>query len=111
MSQTGVDLRGAQAEKITVRDVTVGFTAEQVRSLIEAATKGADERLLDFGQRLGVTQGAIRTMLATVGEAGVPDDKLVEKLAEVFEQNRKAADAIAALRPDNPVAQARVLDA
>ena len=38
-------------------------------------------------------------MLATVGQAQVPDEELVTKLAEVFEQTRKAASAIAVLRP------------
>jgi hypothetical protein len=46
--------------------------------------------------RLGVTQGAMRTMLATVGQAQVPDEELVMKLAEVFEQTRKAASVIRA---------------
>ena len=73
--------------------------------LIEAATKGADERVAEVSRRFGVTQGAMRTMLATLGEADVPEERLVEKLAEVFEQYRKAAGAIAALRPENPVAQ------
>ena len=47
-------------------------------------------------------------MLATVGQAQVPDEELVTKLAEVFEQTRKAASAIAVLRPDNTVAQEHV---
>lgn len=38
-------------------------------------------------------------------------EKLAGKLAEVFEQNRKATEAIAALRPNNPVAEALVADA
>ena len=73
--------------------------------LIEAAMKGADERVAAASRPLGVTQGAMRTMLATLGQADVPDERLVEKLAEVFEQYRKAAAAIAALQPENPVAQ------
>ncbi|HXA70386.1 MAG TPA: tetratricopeptide repeat protein [Stellaceae bacterium] len=85
--------------------LSVGFTADQVRALIEAATKGADERVAEASRWLGVTQGAMRTMLATLGQTDVPDERLVEKLAEVFEQYRKAAAAIAALRPENPAAQ------
>src|SRR5689334_14459702 len=53
----------------------------------------------------------MRTMLATIGRADVPDERLAEKLAEVFEQTRKATAAIAALHPDNPVAQAQVVNA
>src|SRR5205823_1688016 len=66
---------------------------------------GADERLAEVSRRLGVTQGAMRTMLATLGQADVPEERLAEKLAEVFEHYRKAAAAIAALHPENPVAQ------
>jgi hypothetical protein len=40
----------------------------------------------------------MRTMLATLGEADVPDERLVVKLAEVFEHYRKAVAAIAAAR-------------
>ena len=53
----------------------------------------------------GVTQGALRTILTTVGLADVPDDRLLEKLAEVAEHYRKAAAEIGALRPENPVAK------
>src|SRR6516162_7457577 len=96
---------GAGATVLQGEHLSIGFTAEQVRVLIEAATKGADERVAEVSRRFGVTQGAMRTMLATLGEADVPEERLVEKLAEVFEQYRKAAGAIAALRPENPVAQ------
>jgi len=88
-----------------------GFTADQVRALIEAATRGADEKLAALSQRLGVTLGAMRTVLVTVGEADVPDEHLAEKLAEVFARYREATAAIAALRPDNPVAQEHVMSA
>jgi hypothetical protein len=80
-----------------------------VRALIEAATKGAGKKVTEAGRRLGVTQGAMRTMLATVGEADVPDERLTEKLAEVFEQTRKAAAAIDAMRTENPAAQLRLV--
>jgi len=96
---------GAGATVLQGEHLSVGFTAEQVRVLMEAATKGADERLAGLSRRLGVTLGAMRTILATLGQSDVPEERLAEKLAEVFEQYRKAAAAIAALRPENPVAQ------
>src|SRR5690348_8187867 len=96
---------GPGATVLQGEHLSVGFTAEQVRALVEAATKGADERVAEVSRRLGVTQGAMRTMLATLGQADVPEERLAEKLAEVFEQYRKAAAAIAALHPENPVAQ------
>src|SRR5437763_6198169 len=90
---------GAGATVLQGEHLSVGFTAEQVRMLIEAATRGADERVAEASHRLGVTQGAMRTMLATLGEAHVPDELLTEKLAEVFEQYRNAAAANAYLHP------------
>src|SRR6516162_6487928 len=96
---------GVGATVLQGEHLSVGFTAEQVRTLIEAATKGADERLAEVSRRLGVTQGAMRAMLATLGQADVPEERLAEKLAEVFEQYRKAAAAIAALQLEHPVAQ------
>jgi len=100
---------GSVGGDIVGRDkIQIGFSADQVRMLIEAATRGADEKLADVSQRLGVTLGAMRTMLVTVGEAGVPDERLAEKLAEVVARFREATTTIAALRPDNPVAQGHV---
>jgi hypothetical protein len=75
---------GAGATVLQGDHLSIGFTAEQVRALVEAATKGADERIAGVSRQLGVTQGAMRTMLATVGQAGVPDEKLAETLSEVF---------------------------
>ena len=111
MSGTGISFQDVRARDIRIEGVTVGPTAEEVRALIEAVTRGADEKIIEISRRLGVTQGAMRTMLAAVGQADVPDEKLVEKLVEVFEQTRKAARAIAALQSDNPVAQAHVMEA
>src|SRR5215510_2790746 len=96
---------GAGATVLQGEHLSIGFTAEQVRTLIEAATKGADEKVAEVSRRLGVTQGAMRTMLATLGQAEVSEERLADKLAEVFEQYRKAAAAIAALQPENPLAQ------
>src|SRR5262245_7050552 len=89
---------GVGATVLQGEHLSVGFTAEQVRLLIEAATKGMDERLAVVSSRLGVTQGAMRAMLATLGQADVPEERLAEKLAEVFDHYRKAAAAIAALQ-------------
>jgi hypothetical protein len=106
MSAAGVVLQDVRvAGDLSISGVTVGYTAVEVRALIEATTRGADEKVAEASSRLGVTQGAMRTMLATIGHAGVPHERLVEKLAEVFDQTGKAAAAIAALRPDNAVAQ------
>jgi tetratricopeptide (TPR) repeat protein len=110
-SKIGVELSEVHAQTIKISDVTVGFAAGQVRELIEAATRGADEKVAEASRQLGVTQGAMRTMLATVGEADVPDERLAEKLTEVFEQTRKAAAAIDAVRPENAVAQHHVAKA
>ena len=81
-------------------DVRVGFTVEQVRELIDAAMKGADEKVARASRLLGIAQGAMRTMPSTVRQADVPDERLSGKMAEIFEQSRKAAVALATLRPD-----------
>jgi hypothetical protein len=72
---------GAGATVLQGEQLSVGFTAEHVRTLIEAATKGADERLAEVSRRLGVTQGAMRTMLATLGQADVPEERLRRRMA------------------------------
>jgi hypothetical protein len=46
----------------------VRFTAEQVRDLIDAAMKGADEKIAQGSRQLSVTQGAMRTMLSPCGK-------------------------------------------
>jgi hypothetical protein len=84
-SNIGVELSEVYAETINIRDVTVGgFTAEQVRTLIEAATTGVGEKVAEVSHQLGVTQGAMRTMLATVGEADIPSERLAEKAGRSF---------------------------
>jgi hypothetical protein len=74
-------------------NITYGLSPEQVRELTEATAKGAvlplAEKIAELSGQLGVSQGAMRTILATVGQANVPDERLVEKLAEVFEQMRE----------------------
>jgi hypothetical protein len=102
-----------QGENLSV--IVSSISAAELQELTRAAAAGAvgpiADNIVDLSQKLGVTWGAMRTMLAAVGQSGVPDEKLTEKLTEVFEQNRKAAEAIAALRPDNPVVEAYVADA
>src|SRR5690349_20082778 len=93
MSQTGVELWGVQAQTITINGVTIGFTAAEVQELAKAAAAGAvgplADKIVELSQRLDVTQGAMRTVLATVGQADVPDERIAEKLAEVVEQTRR----------------------
>ena len=86
MSQTGVEITGpVQAGTITISGVTVGLTAPEVKELTKAAAAGAvgplADKIIDLSQRLGVTQGAMRTMLATVGQAEVPEERLPDTLA------------------------------
>jgi len=92
MSHTGVEFRDVQAETITISGVIVGLTAPEVQELTKAAAAGAvgplADKIVDLSQRLGVTQGTMLTMLATIGQANVPDEHLAAKLAEVLEQVR-----------------------
>jgi hypothetical protein len=57
-SQNRVGDVGSGATVIQGKDIVVGFTAEQVRLLIEAATKGADEKVAEASRRLGVTSAS-----------------------------------------------------
>ena len=90
---------GVGATVLQGEHLSVGFTAEQVRVLIEAATKGADERLAGLSRRLGVTLGAMRTILATLGQSDVPEERLAEKLAEVFDRIPIEVDLIRHAKP------------
>ncbi|MBV8575883.1 MAG: hypothetical protein JOZ58_12720, partial [Acetobacteraceae bacterium] len=109
MSQTGVEIKDVQAQTITISGVTLGLTAPEVQELTKAAAAGAvlplADKIIDLSQKLGVTQGALRTLLKTVGLADVPDERLIEKLTEVVEHYRNASAEIGALRPDNPIAR------
>jgi tetratricopeptide (TPR) repeat protein len=102
-----------QGENLSV--IVSSISTAELKELTRAAAAGAvgpfADKIVDLSQKLGATLGSMRTMLATVDQSGVPDEKLAETLAKVFEQNRKAADAIAALRPDNPIARAHVAEA
>jgi len=111
----GVVLTDVRAQTVTISGVTIGLTAPEVQELTKAAAASAvgplAETIMDLSLRLGVTQGAMRTMLATVGQADVSDDRLIDKLTEVVVQYGKASAAIVALRPDNPAAQQHVVQA
>lgn len=115
MPQTGIVLSDVRAGTIAISGVIVGLTAPEVQELTKAAAASVvgplADKILDLSMKLGVTQGAMRTMLATVGQADVPDERLVDKLAEVVVQYGKAAAAIVGLRPDNPAAQQHVAQA
>ncbi len=94
MSQTGVILTDVRAETVTISGVTLGLTAPEVQELTKAAAAGAvsplTDKIIDLSQKLGVTQGAMRMMLTTVGHAHVPDERLVDKLGEVVAQYRQS---------------------
>jgi DNA-binding winged helix-turn-helix (wHTH) protein len=84
-----------------------GLRPEQLQELINAAVTGAigpfGDRVDDLTNRLGVTHGAVLTMLRDIGEADIPLERLPQKLAEVGEQYRSAMDRLAALDPQDPV--------
>src|SRR4051794_23799044 len=115
IAAAGVVLTDVRAETVAISGVTIGLTAPEVQELTKAAAASAvgplADKILDLSLKLGVTQGAMRTMLATVGQADVPDDRLTEKLAEVVAQSGRASAAIVALRLDNPTAQQHVAQA
>jgi hypothetical protein len=83
--------------------INVGLTPEQVRELTKAAAAGAvdplADRIVDLSDRLGVTQGAVLTMLRILGERDVPLEQLPQKLADVATQFQKLQAQLAAQRP------------
>src|SRR3954447_10379631 len=88
MSQPGVVLTDVQAGgSITISGVTLGLTAPEVQDLTKAAAAGAvgplADKIVDLSQKLGVTQGAMRTVLATVGLANIPDERLARPIHRV----------------------------
>jgi hypothetical protein len=92
--------------------INVGLTPEQVQELTKAAAAGAvgplADKVLDLSNRLGVTQGAVLTMLRILGERDVPIEQLPQKLAEVATQFQKLQAQLAALDPRNPSARGLV---
>jgi tetratricopeptide (TPR) repeat protein len=95
--------------------VTCNFNMppEKLKELIEAAAKGGEAPLLDrlvlVSKTLGVTEGAAKTLLKIVGEdPNIPDDKLAEALTRAAEDFKKVQAQLAALKPDNPTAEALV---
>jgi hypothetical protein len=86
--------------------ITIGLTPEQVQELTKAAAAGSvgplADRIVDLSNRLGVTQGAVLTMLRTLGQRDVPLEQLPQKLADVATQFQKLQVQLAALDPRNP---------
>ena len=89
--------------------VNYGLTPEQVRELTKAAIAGAvgplAEKIGELSSRLGITQGAVLTLLRIVGQKDVPLDELPQKLGEVASQYQQAQAQLAALSPQNPLAR------
>ena len=104
-----VETSGAESPAVIGRDVSIvyGFKPEEVQKLTESAAAGAagplTDKIVDLSNKLGVTQGAVVTMLRIVGQKDVPLDKLPQILAEVAEQYKSATERLAALNPEDPV--------
>ena len=92
-----------------VRDSTIttvcGYTAEQVKGLINDALALVTDRIVDVSKRLGVTEDAALTLLRIIGQGDVPHERLPQKLAEVANQYKKLEEQVAALNPENPLAR------
>jgi tetratricopeptide (TPR) repeat protein len=75
--------------------------------MIEAAVTGATgplaKQIGDLTNRLGVTHGAVLTMLRTIGEQEVPFERLTNKLAEIATQYKSAVERMATLDPHDPI--------
>lgn len=106
---------GAQSPAIIAggsATVTYGLKPEEVRELTKAAAAGAvgplTDKIVDLSSKLGVTQGSAITLLRIIGQQDVPFEKLPQKIAEVAEQYKSAMARVAALDPQDPVAQAEI---
>jgi tetratricopeptide (TPR) repeat protein len=92
--------------------VTYGLTPEQVQELTKAAVSGAAgqlaDSLTDLSSRLGVTEGATRTILGILNQRDVPLEQLPQKLAEVANEYKKLEAQLTALNPQNPLARSLV---
>lgn len=87
-----------------------GLSTEQLRQVTDAAVRGATAPLIDriaaISQQLGVTQSAAETLLRIVGEQKeIPIDRLGETLLKVAEDFKRQQAQLAALHPDDAVAQ------
>jgi tetratricopeptide (TPR) repeat protein len=77
-----------------------GLTPEQVQELTKAAVAGATgpltDKVVELGNKLGLTQGAVVSMLRIIGEQDVPVEHMPQKLAEVAAQYQRAMKRLAA---------------
>ncbi len=89
--------------------ITITTPPEQLAPLIAAATAplahlNAQQQATigDLERKLGVSEGAMRTFLRTLGEEAVPLEKWPEKLAEIAERYRLALSQAAPAPGDAP---------
>lgn len=87
--------------------VIYGYTATQVAELVRAAGEGATAPLVreveELRNRSGITEGAVLTMLRTLGQANVPIEQLPQKLADLAKRHQE----LLARLPSNPATGAR----
>ena len=76
---------------------------------VEAARKTQQEQIDTISKTLGVTEGAVKSLLKIVGEdPNVPEDKLAQALGKAAEDYKRLQFQVAALNPDNPTAKSLV---
>ena len=90
--------------------VSYGYTAEQLALIIAAATgkanadtEQAQHELVELKQRLGVTEGAAKAILAILGQQDVPPELPPQKLTEIAAQYKQALARLAALEAQDPI--------
>jgi hypothetical protein len=89
--------------------ITVGLTPVEVRALVDQilGEAGVDsDKIVELSTRFGVTDGAVRTFLRTLGEAQVPIEALPETLGRIAERHKDLLAQIEQLRSASPDVQA-----
>src|SRR5262249_40215487 len=91
--------------------VNLGFAAEQVKDLTEAAARGAagplTATIIELSRRLGATEDATKALLRIVGEQDAPPERLSETLNRGANDYIRLRDQAAALKLENESARGR----
>ncbi|PZU09742.1 hypothetical protein [Sphingomonas sp.] len=94
---------------VTNSKVTVGFSAAQVKELVAAANGGllSQNKALqrdkdELGRQLSLRGGALDTFLREMGVRKVPDDKLLETLADIAARFRSLQQEVARTASSSP---------
>ena len=91
--------------------VTIGYTAEQLQELLQAAGAPLQAAIDDLSRQLNTTREAVRGFFNILSDFHPPVEKLPQMLKEIAQRHRAMLQRLASLDPETPETRAYIEEA